>query len=351
MTSHSNPWPALRGALLALAAAIFFGASTPLVQRFGAGIGAFTTAALLYAGAALVGALSRHGVDREARLARTDLPRLLAIAAFGAVIGPVALAWGLQRTSGTGASLMLTLEAIFTAVLAGWLYRESIDGRVWAALLLLLTGGVVLVFDQGRGGEVQLLGLLAVALATAAWGVDNTLSRALAERDPGQVVMAKALLGSSATAVLAFVSSEPVPSSSSVIALVAIGATGYGLSLRLYLLAQRAFGAARTGSVFAFAPFIGAALAIALGDRSFTALMLLGSLLMLAGVVLHLGESHGHGHEHEAIEHEHAHRHDDGHHTHRHDPMPVGPHSHRHRHEPLRHIHAHVPDSHHSHEH
>ena len=37
--------------------------------------------------------------------------------------------------------------------------------------------------------------IAAVLLATAAWGVDNTLSRALAERDPGQVVMAKALLG------------------------------------------------------------------------------------------------------------------------------------------------------------
>jgi hypothetical protein len=33
------------------------------------------------------------------------------------------------------------------------------------------------------------------------------------------------------------------------LALLAIGATGYGLSLRFYLLAQRAFGAARTGSV------------------------------------------------------------------------------------------------------
>jgi drug/metabolite transporter (DMT)-like permease len=351
MTSHSNPRPALRGALMALLAAVFFGASTPLVQRFGAGVGAFTTAALLYAGAALVGALSRHGVDREARLARTDLPRLLAMAAFGAVIGPVALAWGLQRTSGTSASLMLTLEALFTALLAWRLYRETMDGRVWTAMLLLLAGGTVLILDQGRSGTAQLWGLIAVALATAAWGIDNTLSRALAERDPGQVVLVKALLGSAATVVLAFAWREPLPSAAAAIALFAVGATGYGLSLRFYLLAQRAFGAARTGSVFAFAPFIGAALAIALGDRSFTALMLLGSLLMLAGVVLHLGESHAHEHEHESFEHEHAHRHDDGHHAHTHDPMPLGPHSHRHRHEALRHSHAHVPDAHHPHEH
>ena len=37
--------PALRGGLLALLAATLFGISTPLVQRLGAGIGPFATAA------------------------------------------------------------------------------------------------------------------------------------------------------------------------------------------------------------------------------------------------------------------------------------------------------------------
>jgi len=88
-----------------------------------------------------------------------------------------------------------------------------------------------------------------------------------------------------------------------------------------------------------------------LGDRSLSAGMAIGGLLMLAGVVLHLAESHGQEHEHHQLEHEHAHSHDDGHHTHTHDPMPARPHSHAHRHEPLRHSHPHVPDAHHTHEH
>jgi drug/metabolite transporter (DMT)-like permease len=330
-------------------AAALFGVSTPLVQHFGMGLGAFSTAALLYAGAAAIGVLSRQRIEREARLQPADLPRLIAMACFGAVVGPVALAWGLQHTSGTSASLMLTLEALFTAVLAWRLYRETLDGRVWTAMGLLLAGGMVLVADQGRTGGAQLWGLLAVLLATMAWGVDNTLSRALAERDPGQVVMSKALLGATATSALAVAFGESLPSALAAMALLAIGATGYGLSLRFYLLAQRAFGAARTGSVFAFAPFIGAALAVALGDRSASGLMALGSMLMLAGVVLHLAESHGH--EHEALEHEHAHRHDDGHHNHSHDAMPAAEHSHVHRHPPLRHQHPHVPDAHHGHRH
>jgi len=200
-------------------------------------------------------------------------------------------------------------------------------------------------------GGAQLLGLLAVLAATAAWGLDNTLSRALAERDPGQVVLCKSLLGAATTAALAVAAHESWPGVGAALALLAIGAGGYGLSLRLYLLAQRAFGAARTGSVFAFAPFIGALLAIVLGDRSASWGMAAGGTLMLAGVALHLAESHGHEHEHEAGEHEHAHHHDDGHHGHMHEPMPEGAHSHRHGHEPVRHAHAHVPDAHHAHRH
>lgn len=324
--------PALRGGVLALAAAAMFGVSTPLVQLFGRGVGAFTTAALLYAGAAAVGASLRQPVEREARLARGDAARLVAIAAFGA-------------------SLLLTLEALFTALFAWCLYREAIGARVWTALLLLLAGGAVLVLDQGRGGQAGLAGLLAVLAATAAWGMDNALSRALAERDPGRVVLAKASLGAAATFALALLAAEPRPVPAAAFGLLIVGATGYGLSLRFYLLAQRTFGAARTGSVFAAAPFIGAAAALALGDRCASWALAAGGALMAAGVVLHLTEAHAHDHEHEALEHEHAHRHDDGHHDHAHVPMPQGEHSHWHRHAPRRHSHPHVPDIHHAHPH
>jgi drug/metabolite transporter (DMT)-like permease len=338
---------------LALLAAALFGLSTPMVQSLGAGVGPFTTAALLYAGAAVVAWLLKKPSTQEAGIQKNDWLRLLAMAGTGAVLGPVALAWGLQHTSGSSASLMLTLEALFTAVLAWRWYAETFDKRVIVALILLFAGGVVLVVEQGVVGRVQLLGLLAVMLATVAWGVDNTLSRGVADRDPGQVVLVKAVLGSVCTFALAGIFGESRPSVMKVIGLVAVGATGYGLSLRIYLLAQRTFSAARTGSVFAFAPFIGAMGAFALGDRSGSWLMVTAGVLMLLGVLLHLMETHAHEHTHKALEHEHAHRHDDEHHDHDHghSPMPVGTHSHGHHHESKKHAHSHVPDIHHMHTH
>jgi drug/metabolite transporter (DMT)-like permease len=322
-----------------------------LVQRLGAGVGSFSTASLLYAGAALIGASLRRPISCEAGIQRGDATRLVLMAIFGAGIGPVALAWGLQHTSGTSASLMLTLEAVFTAVLARLWYHETLDRRVTVAMTLLTLGGIVLVLDRAESGSAQVVGLLAVMAATASWGVDNTLSRALSTRDPGRVVMLKGAIGAAATALLAFAFREPLPSVWPALGLLLVGATGYGLSLRFYLLAQRSFGAARTGSVFAFAPFVGALLAVMLGERVGGAWMLAGAILMIVGILIHLAETHAHDHKHEALEHEHAHRHDDGHHEHFHDPMPVGPHSHRHRHRPIRHSHAHVPDAHHTHRH
>jgi len=348
---HIKNFPAARGALLALLAAVLFGASTPLVQRAGIQVGGWMTAALLYAGAAVTGLLLRSATTNEAPLQRQHWPRLLMMALFGAVLGPAALAWGLQHTSGMGASLMLTLEAVFTALLSFLIYREHISRRVGLAIALLTLGGAFLVYDRTDSGTAQVLGLLAVMAATLAWGVDNTLSRALAELDPGKVILGKAAVGAIVSLLIAASTGQMAVSLAAGTGLLLIGAFGYGLSLRFYLLAQREFVAARTGSMFAAAPFIGAVIAFWLGEREFSVWLLGGAALMLAGVILHITEQHEHDHAHETLAHEHAHTHDDGHHSHTHDPMTVGAHSHPHLHEILTHRHAHVPDAHHGHSH
>ena len=75
-----------------LGAAGLFGVSTPLVQRAGLGIGPFTTAALLYGGAVLVGVLLRRPVERETKVQAANAARLAWMALSGTAIGPAALA-------------------------------------------------------------------------------------------------------------------------------------------------------------------------------------------------------------------------------------------------------------------
>jgi drug/metabolite transporter (DMT)-like permease len=341
------------GTVLAALAAIAFGVTTPFIQRFGVGLGPFATAALLYAGAA-VGAAGwpRRGVERrEAAVRLRQVPRLLGIAFFGAALAPTLFAWGLQRVSATYGSLLLSGEAIFTVGLAALIHREHVGRRVGLAALLMFSGAAVTVSGASSGGHVGLLGALAVVAAVFSWAIDNVLTRPFADLDPAAVVRAKALCGVALTGSIAMVTGEATPSSWNAAGLLACGATGYGLSLRLYLLAQRRIGAGRTGSVFALAPFVGAIVAVLLGDKSFGVATAVAAVLFAAGLVLHLLEKHRHEHSHEELCHDHAHSHDDGHHDHGHAAAPGAPHAHRHSHEARTHAHPHGPDAHHGHRH
>jgi drug/metabolite transporter (DMT)-like permease len=343
-----------RGVLVAVAAAIAFGATTPIVAWAGRGVGPFTTAALLYAGAALAtGALRALSRAPGPPLGRRDLPRLVGVALAGGAVAPALLAWGLARVGATVGSLLLNLEAVFTVVLARAVFHEPIGRRIAVAVLAMVAGGAALVLDAEAGawGAAGTAGALAVAAATLGWAIDNALTRPLAEREPLDVVAAKGCLGAAFTLAAARITGEPLPPLPAAVILAACGATGYGLSLRLYLLAQRAIGAGRTGSVFAVAPFLGAALAVAFGGRAATTWTLVAAALFAAGVVLHLTERHGHVHTHEPVAHDHVHRHDEGHHDHVHDPPFTGEHAHPHHHARLVHAHDHAPDLHHAHEH
>jgi drug/metabolite transporter (DMT)-like permease len=342
--------PIAQGSWIAIAAAALFGLTTPLVKHFGVQAGPFATATLLYAGAALGAGLPRRRAD-EAVVTRAQAPRLTVVALFGSVLAPAALAWGLQRSGALAGSLLLNLEAVFTVALAALVYREPIGRRVATACLLMVVAGALLALRTHDGGTSSALGIAALAIATLSWGVDNTLTRPLSDLDPRAVVFWKSTLGATLSAAIALVIRDAWPAHVAVIALLACGASGYGLSLRLYLRAQRALGAARTGSLFALAPFLGAAVAFSLGDRGGAELIALASVLFGVAAYLHVTEHHHHWHEHEALEHEHAHSHDDGHHDHHHEPPVVGTHTHPHRHEPQEHEHPHGSDLHHRHRH
>lgn len=340
------------GSGLAVLAALCFGLTTPIVARAGRDIGPFTTAMLLYLGACgsmLV--LARFTPASAPPLRRSHLGRFALVAFFGAGIAPTLFAWGLQHVGAATGSLLLNIEAVFTVLFAWALYGEPVGRRVVVALALMALGGVALTLDAAGTAEWSGLGAIAVVGATAAWALDNTLTRPLAELDPLRVVAIKGALGAALTGSVSLLAGEPVPELQASLILLGCGATGYGLSLRFYLLAQRRIGAGRTGSIFAVAPFVGAALAWALGDQSMGWWTVGSAVLFGGGVYLHLSERHRHPHSHAVEEHNHTHRHDDGHHGHLHGPAFEGEHSHPHRHDALEHDHEHAPDVHHDHRH
>ncbi|MFQ6594558.1 MULTISPECIES: DMT family transporter [Pseudomonas] len=341
--------------LYALAAAALFGASTPLAKSLGLGLSPTLLAGLLYLGSGIGLAGVRCMRDRgwkPSGLAPSEWPWLLGAIVFGGILGPVALMFGLTRTAGATASLMLNLESVLTAVIAWLVFRENADRRIVLGMLAIVLGGVVLSWSDGGATSQDWTGPFSVALACLCWGIDNNLTRKVSASDALFIAGAKGLIAGWVNCSLALYLGAQLPSAVQLAPLLLVGFLGYGISLVLFVLALRGLGSARTGAYFSTAPFLGAAVALWVMDESVTVAFWIASALMAIGVWLHLTERHAHEHLHEATEHGHRHVHDE-HHQHEHDFEwdPAVPHSHVHVHSAMKHSHAHFPDVHHRHRH
>ncbi len=345
--------------LFALLAAVLFGASAPLSKLLLQELQPVPLASLLYLGAGLgaalmrgIASISHPGGSGEAGLHAKDLPWLVGAVVAGGVLAPILLMISLKQTPASTASLLLNFESVATALLAGLVFREAIGRRIWAGLGCITLASIILSFTANDWGIS--LGALGVIGACILWGVDNNLIRQVSAKDPLAIVLIKGLGAGSFSLLLGLLTGAAFPRISLILIALLVGALSYGVSIALYVLALRSLGAARTGGLYATAPFVGAALSLVLLRENLEVQFLLSLPLILLGSVFLLGEKHSHEHTHLAIEHEHRHRHDDLYHNHTHsaelgDASTV--HTHIHRHEAIVHAHAHTPDLHHWHEH
>jgi drug/metabolite transporter (DMT)-like permease len=344
------------GIWAALGAAVLFGLSTPLAKLLTGQASPLLLAGLLYTGSgigltlllvvrAMVG--GRAGIVLPRRV---DLGWLLGATLFGGAIGPYLLMYGLQATDSASASLILNLEGVFSALLAWFVFKENFDRRIALGMALIVAGGVVLSTSAVFHID-GLVGPFAIAGACLAWAIDNNFTRKVSINDAMSIACLKGLVAGPLSITLALRYGAELPPLSMILRAGLLGFVGYGLSLTLFVVALRNLGTARTGAYFSLAPFLGAALAIALG-APLTWTLVVASLFMGAGLWLHLQERHAHQHIHAPLEHEHSHVHD-AHHRHEHanDWQGQEPHSHEHIHEPLEHTHPHYPDTHHRHSH
>lgn len=338
-----------KGVASALAAAVLFGASTPLAKLLLGGIDPWLLAGILYLGSGVglsaVGLVLRGG---RSRLGPGEWPWLAGAILAGGVAGPVLLMYGLSGTSASASSLLLNAEGVLTAVLAWVVFKENADRRIVLGMIVIVAGAVVLSWP---GGAVEASWpALAVLGACLCWAVDNNLTRRVSLSDPLQIAAIKGLVAGITNVALAVAMGAAIPPAGAAAAAGGVGLLGYGFSLAAFVVALRQLGTARTSAYFATAPFVGAALSVLLLGEAVTLRLAAAAALMGCGIWLHLTERHDHAHAHDAVEHAHAHEHDAHHHHHGADE-PVGSHVHWHRHEPMIHRHPHFPDAHHRHGH
>ncbi len=329
--------------LFAVLAASVYAINIPLSKILLRHISATTMAGLLYFGAG-IGMLIYHQFSKrfgkydQEPLTKKELPYTLAMILLD-IIAPILLMLGIMRTNSSNASLLNNFEIVATSIIALLVFKEIISKQLRIAIGLVTIAGIILTFD-GNGAWVLNEGSLLVLGASICWGFENNCTRMLSNKSSEEIVIIKGIFSGLGSLMIAFFLREPFPAPHWIVPTMLLGFFAYGMSINLYILAQKELGAAKTSAYYSIAPFLGVTFGILLlGERPDIAFFVALTIMIVATWLMvrdSIELQHTHEHEHT---HSHVHSHGDRMHTH----------DHTHRHE---HIHLHDADTeNHSHEH
>lgn len=277
------------GILLAILAAALYALSTPfskiLLDHFGSAI----QAGLLYIGAGigmlvimLVRKIRAKPVFTNP-LDKSDIVYTIAMILLD-IAAPILLMIGLKSTAAANASLLNNFEIVATALLAAFLFHETVSKRTWAGIALVFVSCLILSFEDSSSLHFS-KGSLLILAASACWGLENNCTRKLSEKDPLEIVLMKGIFSGGGSFLIGLLLHQEIDWSLILWVLV-LGFLAYGLSIYFYVLAQRYIGAAKTSACYAIAPFIGVLLSLILFREIPGISFLIALLFMIGGVFL-----------------------------------------------------------------
>ena len=322
----------------AILAAVFYAVNVPVSKVLLREVGPTTMAALLYLGAGVgIGMLSlfsRNSREKSEPLSKKDLPYVIGMIVLD-IAAPIFLMLGISYGSSANASLLGNFEIVATTLIALFIFREAVSKRLWAAIALITLSSILLSFE-GTDSFRFSYGSLFVLLATVCWGFENNCTRNIASKSTYEIVVLKGIFSGLGSLLIAFIMRETMPGTGYAVVALLLGFVSYGLSIFLYVRAQRVLGAAKTSAYYAVAPFVGAFLSFVFLKEQLSWKYLTALAVMIAGSALVVVDTLIRQHAHQHV-HTFTHTHDGSTHTH------TVVHTHEHNH--------YVTDSRHGHHH
>jgi len=255
-----------KAVLYAVLAAALYAVSSPVSKLLLKEIPPTLMAAFLYLGAGIGISVVRYFRNKkntnkiEDKLTKKELPFTIGMVVLD-VAAPIFLMIGLTRTTAANVSLLNNFEIVATSLIALLFFKESISKRLWIAISLITLSSIILSFEDMSSFSFS-MGSIFVILACISWGLENNCTRMLSVKDPLEVVVIKGFGSGIGSLVISIVLGEQMGSIPYIIAALLLGFVSYGLSVSLYIYAQRDLGAARTSAYYAVSPFIGAGLSL-----------------------------------------------------------------------------------------
>ena len=313
--------------ILAFLAAVFYAINTPVSKFLLNNVTPTFMAAFLYLGAGVgVGIMYLFHIKKEEkaeRLTKQDLPYTIGMIVLD-IAAPIFLMIGIKMGTASNASLLGNFEIVVTTLMALLIFKEQVSRKLWIAIGFITLSSIVLSFE-GSGSFQFSIGSLFVILATCCWGLENNCTRKISDKSTYEIVLLKGIFSGGGSFTIAMVLGEKIPEMIYIAIVMLLGFVAYGLSIFLYIRAQRNLGAAKTSAYYAVAPFIGSFLAFVVNGEKLAVEYFIGLALMLVGTVFVVYDTminhHLHGHTHtivhthngvthtHMITHEHEHNH------------------------------------------
>lgn len=254
--------------IYAILAAALYAVNIPLSKLLQSHAGPTMMAAFLYLGAGL-GLTVYGGAEKLAGKGKTqepltkkELPYTVAMVLLD-IIAPILLMSGIARTNSANVSLLNNFEIVATSVIAFAVFKESISRRLLAAILMVTAASGILSFE-GAGAFTLNLGSLLVLGACLCWGFENNCTKMISNKSSTEIVIIKGWFSGLGSLTVALILGESIPSPKWILAILLLGFVAYGLSIKLYIMAQQSLGAAKTSAFYSIAPFLGAAFGMVL---------------------------------------------------------------------------------------
>lgn len=275
--------------LSALLAAVLYAISTPFSKILLRHVSSTMMASFLYFGAGIgVGILwlfKRNKEEvRQTNLTKMDLPYVLGMILLD-IAAPVCLMAGLSSATAANVSLLNNFEIVATSVIAFLIFREPISKRLWIAIGLITTASLLLSFEDASSLAFS-RGSLFVILACICWGLENNCTRAISDRNIYEIVILKGIFSGLGSLIIGLLSHETIPAVRYIAMALLLGFVAYGLSIFVYIVAQKGLGAAKTSAYYAVSPFVAAGISLAVLREPADLIYIISLLIMIAGTVL-----------------------------------------------------------------
>ena len=283
----------IKAIISALLAAFLFAISTPLSKKLMENIPPSFMAAFLYLGAGVgVGIMyifNYKKEDKSLKLDKSDFKYTIAMIGLD-ILAPLLLMLGIKLGSASNASLLENFEIVATSLIALIIFKEKVSSRLWIAIFFIIISSFILTFN-GKTSLDFSIGSIFVLLATISWGLENNCTKKISEKSTYQIVTLKGIFSGLGSLFIGLLLKEKIINYKYIFLAMILGFVAYGLSIFLYVRAQRDLGASKTSAYYSVAPFVGAFLAFLINGERPDEKFLLALIFMIIGTIFVIYDS------------------------------------------------------------